>query len=115
MPGAPSSFLFLVVRPGAPSSVLAPNSDGLQPKPKPLLHFGTFLCYESRLFLDDDCAEEQEQYPRSPHGQERRGKERTIKENVSVLFVLQVVWATTEKRYGCFPRILLLLFRFFCL
>ena len=25
MPGAPSSFLFLVVRPGAPSSVLAPN------------------------------------------------------------------------------------------
>ena len=27
MPGAPSSFLFLVVRPGAPSSVLAPSSD----------------------------------------------------------------------------------------
>ena len=25
MPGAPSSFLFLVVRPGAPSSVLAPS------------------------------------------------------------------------------------------
>ena len=31
MPGAPSSFLFLVVRPGARSSVLAPNSNGLQP------------------------------------------------------------------------------------
>ena len=30
MPGAPGSFLFLVVRPGAPSSVLATNSDGLQ-------------------------------------------------------------------------------------
>ena len=27
MPGAPSSFLFLVVGPGAPSSVLAPSSD----------------------------------------------------------------------------------------
>ena len=26
MPFAPSSFLFLVVRPGAPSSVLAPSS-----------------------------------------------------------------------------------------
>ena len=26
MPRAPSSFLFLVVRPGAPSSVLAPKS-----------------------------------------------------------------------------------------
>ena len=26
MPGAPSSLLFLVVRPGAPSSVLAPSS-----------------------------------------------------------------------------------------
>ena len=31
MPGAPSSFLLLGVRPGAPSSVFAPNSDGLQP------------------------------------------------------------------------------------
>ena len=29
MPFAPSSFLFLVVRPGAPSSVLAPSSDAL--------------------------------------------------------------------------------------
>ena len=30
MPFAPSSFLFLVVRPGAPSSVIAPNnSDAL--------------------------------------------------------------------------------------
>ena len=31
MPFVPSSFLLLVVRPGAPSSVLAPNSNGLQP------------------------------------------------------------------------------------
>ena len=31
MPGVPSSFLLLVERPGSPSSVLAPNSDGLQP------------------------------------------------------------------------------------
>ena len=30
MPFVPSSFLLLVVRPGAPSSVLAPNSDGPQ-------------------------------------------------------------------------------------
>ena len=30
-PGAPSSFLLLVVWPGAPSSVLAPNI-GIQPK-----------------------------------------------------------------------------------
>ena len=29
MPFAPSSFLFLVVRPGAPSSVHAPSSDAL--------------------------------------------------------------------------------------
>ena len=29
MPLAPSSFLFLVVRPGAPSSVPAPSSDAL--------------------------------------------------------------------------------------
>ena len=29
MPLAPSSFLLLVVRPGAPSSVLAPSSDAL--------------------------------------------------------------------------------------
>ena len=29
MPGAPSSFVFLVVRPGAPSSVLAHSSDAL--------------------------------------------------------------------------------------
>ena len=29
MPFAPSSFLLLVVRPGAPSSVLAPSSDAL--------------------------------------------------------------------------------------
>ena len=28
MPSAPNSFLFLVVRPGAPSSVLAPSSAG---------------------------------------------------------------------------------------
>ena len=32
MPFVPSSFLFLVVSPGAPSSVLAPNSNGLQPR-----------------------------------------------------------------------------------
>ena len=31
MPLVTSSFLLLVVRPGAPSSVLAPSSDGLQP------------------------------------------------------------------------------------
>ena len=31
MPFAPSSFLFLVVRPGAPSSVHAPSSDALCP------------------------------------------------------------------------------------
>ena len=31
MPGAPSSFLFLVVRPGALSSVLAPSSDARSP------------------------------------------------------------------------------------
>ena len=31
MPFVTSSFLLLVVRPGAPSSVLAPTSDGLQP------------------------------------------------------------------------------------
>ena len=30
-PGAPSSFLFLVAMPFAPSSVLVPSSDGLQP------------------------------------------------------------------------------------
>ena len=29
MPFAPSSFLLLVVRPGAPTGVLAPSSDGL--------------------------------------------------------------------------------------
>ena len=32
MRGAPSSFLFLVVRPGAPSSVLAPSSDARSAK-----------------------------------------------------------------------------------
>ena len=32
MPFVPSSFLLLVVRPGAPSSVLAPRNNGLQPK-----------------------------------------------------------------------------------
>ena len=32
MPFASSSFLLLVVRPGAPSSFLAPSSDGLQPR-----------------------------------------------------------------------------------
>ena len=31
MPFAPSSFLLLVVRPGAPSSVLAPSSDAFVP------------------------------------------------------------------------------------
>ena len=31
MPGAPSSFLFLVVRPGAPSSVLGASSDARSP------------------------------------------------------------------------------------
>ena len=31
MPGAPSSFLLLVVRPGAPSSVLAPSSGARSP------------------------------------------------------------------------------------
>ena len=31
MPGAPSSFLLLVGRPGAPSSVLAPSSDARSP------------------------------------------------------------------------------------
>ena len=31
MSGAPGSFLFLVVRPGAPSSVLAPSSDAKSP------------------------------------------------------------------------------------
>ena len=31
MPGAPSSYLLFVVRPGAPGSVLAPNSDGKSP------------------------------------------------------------------------------------
>ena len=31
MPFAPSSFLLLVVRPGASSSVLAPSSDALAP------------------------------------------------------------------------------------
>ena len=31
MPGAPSSFLFLVVRPGASKSFLAPSSDALLP------------------------------------------------------------------------------------
>ena len=31
MTGAPSIFLFLVVRPGAPSSVLAPGSDARSP------------------------------------------------------------------------------------
>ena len=30
-PGAPSSFVFLVAMPFAPSSVLAPNRNGLQP------------------------------------------------------------------------------------
>ena len=30
MPFVPSSFLLLVVRPGAPSSVLAPSSDALE-------------------------------------------------------------------------------------
>ena len=30
-PGAPSSFLFLVVRPGAPSSVFARSSDARSP------------------------------------------------------------------------------------
>ena len=30
-PGVPSSFFFLVVRPGAPSSVLAPSSDARSP------------------------------------------------------------------------------------
>ena len=29
--GTPSSFLFLVVRPGAPSSLLAPSSDARSP------------------------------------------------------------------------------------
>ena len=32
MPGAPSSFLLLVVRPGAPGSVLAPSSDARSPQ-----------------------------------------------------------------------------------
>ena len=31
MPGAFSSLLFLVVRPGAPSSILAPSSDARSP------------------------------------------------------------------------------------
>ena len=31
MPGAPRSFLFLVVRPGAPGSVLDPSSDARSP------------------------------------------------------------------------------------
>ena len=31
MPEAPSSYLFLVVRPGAPSSALAPSSDARSP------------------------------------------------------------------------------------
>ena len=31
MPGAPSSFLLLVVMPGATSSVLAPSSDAIVP------------------------------------------------------------------------------------
>ena len=36
MPGAPNSFLFLVVRPGAPSSVLAPiNTLGFTDFPRP--------------------------------------------------------------------------------
>ena len=35
MPGALTTFLFLV-RPGAPSSVLAPTSNGLQPNVKVL-------------------------------------------------------------------------------
>ena len=38
MPGAPSSFLLLVVRPGTPSSALAPILNIL--KPPSLLFFG---------------------------------------------------------------------------
>ena len=32
MPGAPSSFLFLVVRPGAPNNILAPNRVARDPE-----------------------------------------------------------------------------------
>ena len=55
MPGAPGSFLFLVVRPGAPSSVLvnlpamASNlSDGLQSNEKPPVQQTSFRRNERR-------------------------------------------------------------------
>ena len=50
MPGVPSSFLFLVVRPGAPSSVLATTSNGLQPN-----GFARDSCLVMPLCDSEDC------------------------------------------------------------
>ena len=51
MPFVPSSFLLLVVRPRAPSSVLAPTSNGLQPNSDESLIFGFHTrCFGAKVF-----------------------------------------------------------------
>ena len=50
MPFAPSSFLFLVVRPGAPSSVLAPSGN----MPSKLQHFIRYIG-ESKVGMETDA------------------------------------------------------------
>ena len=48
----PSSFLLLVVRPGAPSSVVAPSSDGLQPNSDSSLVLGKIIDLSLSVFKD---------------------------------------------------------------
>ena len=48
IPFVPSSFLLLVVRPGAPTSVLDPRSDGLQPNCEAFSRLWNRLAYLMR-------------------------------------------------------------------